>query len=143
LKTVALLMCRGSDFVALQNTIVAAVGPMGIEARDIWVDLNHREVRSTGLVVVAEGLVVQAREMPGVAPEAAMLALVEMEGMPMTVRMGVLRGVSHRVALPLTPQVLGNCSPEAVVDPADFMTRPASQGPLAMGAESFISLQIQ
>ena len=129
--------------MALQNTIVAAVGPMGIVARDIWVDLILMEVRPTGLVVVAEEPVVQAREMPGVAQEVAMLALVEMEGMPMTVPMGVLRGVSHRVVLPLTPQVLGSCSPEAVVDPADSMTQPASQGPLAMGAESFILLQIQ
>ena len=73
------------------------------------------EVRPTGLVVVAEKPVVQAKEMPKLAPEVAMLALVEMEDTYDC--SGVLRGVSHRVVLPLTPQVLG-CS-QAVVDPAD------------------------
>jgi hypothetical protein len=57
--------------------------------------------------------------------------------------MEVPAAVPHRVVLPLTPQVLGNCSPEAVVDPEGSMTQPASQGPLVMGAESFTLLQIQ
>jgi hypothetical protein len=136
-------MCPALGSEGLHSTIGLAVGLTDIAAKVTSVDMIHREVLPTGLVVVVAGQVPQAREMLEEVVEAATLTLEGMVATRITVPMEVPAAVPHRVVLPLTPQVLGNCSPEAVVDPEGSMTQPASQGPLVMGAESFTLLQIQ
>ena len=81
--------------------------------------------------------------MPEAAVEEATPARAERVATTITATTEPPPALLHRVVMPLAQPVQKNYFPVVVVDPVDSMTQPATQAPLAMGAELFMLPQIQ